>query len=172
MVGKIVTLDFNTLVEIAFQLFNTLILFYLLSKLLHKPVSEFMRKRREGITHEITEANDLKEEALRMKEEYEKKLSQVHLQADEIIASAHKKASQIELEITRQAKEEAQKLKMRAEADLEMAVNQVKDDMKKEMIDVANVLAHKFIQGSIDEKQHKDLINEAIGEMSDVKWLA
>jgi F-type H+-transporting ATPase subunit b len=172
LAGKIVTLDINTLRELIFQMLNTLILFFFLSKLLYKPVSNFMKKRKEGIVHEIEEAHALKAEALKMKAEYEAKMTHVNKEVDEILASAYKKATDNEMEIMKQAKEEATRIRKRAELDIQMAKDQVKDHVKKEIIQVANVMTRKIIKVTVNEEKHKELIEDAIGEIGDVKWLA
>jgi len=170
--GKIVTLDINTLRELIFQLFNTLLLFFFLSKILYKPVSNFMKKRKEGIAAEIEEAKLLKAEALKMKVEYEEKMLHVNKEVDQIFASSYKRATDNELEIIKQAKDEATRIRKRAEVDIQMAKDQVKDNVKKEIIEVANVMTKKIIRVTVNEEKHKELIEEAIEEIGDVKWLA
>lgn len=170
--GRIITLDINTLRELIFQVVQTLILFFVLSKLLYKPVSNFLRQRKESISNEISEANQIKEEALKMKEEYEFKIGNVSKEADEILALAHKKAIDNESQIIKEAKEEATLIKKRAETDVEMAIEQAKDNVRKEIIEVANLMTKKVINISLDEEKHKEFIDQATQELGDVKWLA
>ena len=172
MDGRIITLDINTLREIIFQIIQTLILFFVLSKLLYKPVSNFMKKRKEGISNDIQEASQIKEEALRMKEDYEFKIKNVNKEADEILSAANKKAIESEKQIINEAKEEASKIKKRAESDIEMTKEQARENVKKEIIEVANLMTKKVINISLDEQKHKEFIEQATQELGDVKWLA
>ncbi len=172
MGGKIVALDINTMQEWALQLGNTLILFLVLRWLLYKPVYNFLEKRKASIKSKIDEANFLKEEVSKMKEEYEAKIKDVKKEADEILKFAHKKAMENETEITAKAKEEAENIKRRTMSDMEMAKEQAKLDIRNEIIDVSTVMTKKIIDISIDENKHRELIDESIKEIGDVKWLA
>ncbi|MFT4326961.1 MAG: F0F1 ATP synthase subunit B [Candidatus Woesearchaeota archaeon] len=170
--SSIIDFDINTLRGVIFQVISTLILFFVLSKLLFKPVSNFMEKRRESVTNDINEASQLKAEAVKMKEEYELKLNDVNKKADEILSIAHKKATENELQIIKEAKEEADRIKKRAEADIEMTREQAKENIKREIIEVANLMTKKVINISLDEDRHKECIEQATQELGDVKWLA
>jgi len=68
----------------------TLILFFVLTKLLYKPVSKMLNDRKERIKQNIDGANNLKQEAAKLKEEYELKITEAKKEAQEIIEEAEK----------------------------------------------------------------------------------
>lgn len=43
--------------------------------------------------------------------------------------------------------------------------------MKAEMIEVASLMASKFVAASMDENKQNELVDEMIKEMGDVQWL-
>jgi len=171
-VSKLIVIDIVLLQEIVVQLFNALLLFFILTKILYNPVSKFMDKRKNSIDSQINEATKAKEEALKIKEEYEEKLNGIKKEADIILSEARTKAIENEGVIIKKAKDEAQEIKKRLQTDMDMFVEQAKDDIKKEIVDVSTLMTKKIINISINEEKHRQLIEESIAEIGDVKWLA
>ena len=48
---------------------------------------------------------------------------------------------------------------------------QIKDDMRKEIIEVATTMASKFVAHSIDESKKEALIEETLENMGESTWL-
>jgi len=170
--GKILALDIHLLQEIALILFNTLVLFWIMTKQLYNPVSKFMENRTNSINSQINEANKLKAEALKIKEEYEERLNGIKKEADVILSEARKKAIETETTIIKRAKDEAQDMRKRLQTDLELFREQAKDNVRNEIINVSALMTKKIIEISIDENKQKQLMEESIQEIGDVKWLA
>lgn len=170
MGGSLLSFDKQFLFSLGVQLINTLILFFVLTKLLFKPVSNFMQKRAERIQSQLEQAKAEEENALKLKAEYESKLQDIQKEADAILKEAREKALKQESSIIEQARQESETIRNRALADIEREKAKVTDEMKKEIIEVASLMAGKFIASSIDSEKHNDLINEIIEQMGDVSW--
>jgi len=168
--GSLLSFDKQFLFSLGVQLINTLILFFVLTKLLFKPVSNFMQKRAERIQSQLEQAKAEEENALKLKAEYESKLQDIKKEADAILKEAREKALKQESSIIEQARQESETIRNRALADIEREKAKVTDEMKKEIIEVASLMAGKFIASSIDSEKHNDLINEIIEQMGDVSW--
>ncbi|WP_058486018.1 F0F1 ATP synthase subunit B [Defluviitalea phaphyphila] len=170
MDGGIISFDSQLLFSLGMQLLNTAILFAGLSYLLFKPVREFMEKRTQKIKSQIDEVKAEEKRVLEMKNEYESKLENVEEEANQILKEARRKALEKEQEIVEQAKEEANVIKDRALTDIEREKAKMQDEIKKEMIDIASLVASKLVASSIDDKKHNELIDEVIDQMGDVTW--
>ena len=83
---------------------------------------------------------------------------------------AREKALKQESSIIEQARQESETIRNRALADIEREKAKVTDEMKREIIEVASLMAGKFVASSIDSEKHNDLINEVIEQMGDVSW--
>ena len=59
---------------------------------------------------------------------------------------------------------------MRADKDIELEKNKVKDEVKQEMVAIASAMAGKIIETSISKEQQSDLIEETLKEMGDSTW--
>lgn len=168
---RILGFDLQTLIQIGFQAAAVLLLFYMLGRLLFNPVREILSIRKEKIESTLDEIEDNEKETLRLKEEYEDKIKNIKNEADKILAHAHTRAVAREDEIVREANEEANKIMQRAHLEVEREREQLKDDVRKEIIHVATVMAEKFVEVSLSEEQQKLLVSETINEMGDNTWL-
>ena len=164
MDNRIFGLDPQLLLDAGFTLLAVFILFLALSYLLFNPAREMLEKRKKYIASQLEEAADAKKDALGLKEEYDGKLAHVEEESAELMVQARKHAKARENEIIAEAGVEAQRLKDRAEKD------KVRDEMRQEMVQVATLMAGKFVSESMDEKTQADLIDATLKEMGDDTW--
>lgn len=145
-------------------------LFFMMSYLLFNPARELMKKRQDRIREDMDTASREKADAVEMKKEYTAKLSQADKDVDEILNAGRKKALARENEIVTEAKAEAARVMERAEKEIELEKSKVRDEVKQEMVDVAQAMAGKIIAASIDEETQARLIDEALNEMGENTW--
>ena len=145
-------------------------LFFMMSYLLLNPARERMKKRQDRIREDMDTASKEKADAVEMKKEYTAKLSQADKDVDEILSAGRKKALARENEIVTEAKAEAARVMERAEKEIELEKSKVRDEVKQEMVDVAQAMAGKIIAASIDEETQARLIDEALNEMGENTW--
>ena len=169
-VDRLFGLDAQLLFDSAIQLIAIFVLFLALSYLLFNPVRDLLKKRQEKIKDEMDEAKNAKSEADNLKMEYTEKLTNVEKEAESILSESRRKALKKENEILNEAKAEAGRITERANKEIELEKSRVRDEMKKEMISVASLMAGKFVAASLDGKQQENLINETLKEMGDKTW--
>lgn len=145
-------------------------LFFMMSYLLFNPARELMKKRQDRIREDMDTASKEKADAVAMKKEYTAKLGQADKDVDEILNAGRKKALARETEIVNEAKAEAARVMERAEKEIELEKSKVRDEVKQEMVDVAQAMAGKIIAASIDEETQARLIDEALNEMGENTW--
>lgn len=147
-------------------------LFLVASHLLFNPVRDMMRKRREKIKEELDDAKDNQDAAQALRAEYEAKLKNVEKEAEEILSEARKKALANEAKIIADAKEEAARIRQRAETEAELEKKKAADDVKKEMVSIASIMAGKVVAASIDQTVQDSLVEETLKEIGDTTWLS
>lgn len=168
--SRIFGLDLQLLVDAAITAIAVFILFLFLSKLLFNPVRTLLEKRQEKVVADLEDAQKAKDESVRIKEEYEDKLKNVNKEAEGILSETRKKALLQEKEIVEEAKEEAHRIRVRADKEIALEKNKVKDEVKQEMITIASAMAGKIVQTSISAQQQDSLIEETLKEMGDSTW--
>ncbi len=167
---RIFNLDPQLLHDALILLINIFILFFIGSYLLFNPVRDMLKKRQELIESDLENARKSKEEAAVLKSEYDDKLKNADKEADKILADARKKALMREEQIVGEAKTEAARIIERANVEAELEKKRVADDMKKEMIAVATMMAGKVVSASIDTNIQESLVDETLNEMGDKTW--
>jgi F-type H+-transporting ATPase subunit b len=89
---------------------NIGILFFVLKKVLFKPVSKFMENRRAAVQNSIEQAEKDRSQAKEVLEQYQEKLKTVDAEGAELIRSAREKAKQESDRIIAEGKAEADHL--------------------------------------------------------------
>lgn len=168
---RIFGLDAQLLFDILIQGLAVFLLFIFLSYVLIEPVKKILNDRQTKIQNDIASAAKDKEDAARLKAEYDEKIKNANSEAGEILAAARKKAVKNEENIVASAKEEAARIINRANQEAVLEKNKVKDEVKQEIIGVATVMAGKFVEDSMDDAKQAALIDETLKEMGDDTWL-
>ncbi len=147
-------------------------LFLVASHFLFNPVRDMLKKRQERISDELEDAKQSQEAAGKLRADYEEKLKNVDKEAEEILSAARQKALENENRIVAQAKEEAVRIRERAEKEAELEKQKAADDVKKEMVSIASIMAGKVVAASIDTTVQDSLIEETLKEIGDTTWLS
>jgi len=120
----------------------------------------------------LEDAKSNQEEAAALKQEYEAKLRDINKEAEAILSETRKKALDNEAKIIAKAKEDAAAIIERAHVEAELEKKKITDDVKKEMISVAAVLAEKAVGASMDHAIQDRLVEETLKEIGDGTWLS
>lgn len=171
MEPRLFDLDIQLLADTFLTIIAVFVLFLIMSYFLFNPARKFMQARQDRIAGELDNARTKEEEAARLKEEYEAKLANVEAEADEILTKARKKAMDNENRIVALAKEEAARIIARANVEAELEKKKVADEVKKEMISLAAVMAGRIAAASMDEEKQNALIEETLSEIGEGTWL-
>ena len=167
---RIFGLDAQMLADVCITLIAVFVLFLLLSYLLFNPARDLLEKRRAKIQADLDAAAKDKEDALLFKAEYDAKVLAADKEVDEILSEGRKKAAKKEAEIIAGAQEEAVRITQRASREIELEKSKMRDEVKKEMISVASMMAGKFVAESMDEKKQLQLVDDALNEIGDGTW--
>ena len=165
-------LDWQLLADSVLTLIAVFILFALMSYFLFNPARKMLNDRKQKIKAELDEAKANLDQALEMKAEYEEKLKGINQEAESILSEARRRALDNENRIVAQAKEEAARIMERARTEALLEKQKMADDVKKEMITVASLMAGKVVAASIDAKVQDQLIDETLKEMGENTWLS
>lgn len=169
--SRLFDLDWQLLADSSLLLIAIFLLFLLLSYLLFNPARKVLNGRKEKIQNELETAKSDMEEAQRLKEEYHNKLQDIDKEAESILSEARRKALSNENQIIGQAKEEAARILAKARMDAELERQKMSDDVKKEIIAVASLMAGRVVSAAIDTTVQNQLIDDTLKEMGDKTWL-
>lgn len=170
MEPRLFDLDFQLLADSALMIIAVFALFLVASYFLFNPVREMMKKRSNKIKDELDDAAKSQEDAAALKEEYENKLKDIDKEAEKILSDARKRALENENKIVANAKEEAAAIIERARTEAELEKQKAADDMKREMVVLASMMAGKVVKASIDTTVQESLINDTLKEIGESTW--
>lgn len=151
-------------------LIATLILFLGLRKLLYKPVSKMINDRKDKIKQDIDGARSLREEATRLREEYEFKILQAKREAQEIIEAGRKRGEEIKVSIISEAKEEANNILERARREIDKEREKALLDIKVQSAEIALLIASKLIEEDLTLDKQQKLITRFVDEVGTQIW--
>ncbi len=172
MAPRLFDLDLQLIADSVLMIIAVFSLFLIASHFLFNPVREMMEKRQERIKNELDTAASDMENAKALKEEYEAKLKEVDKEAEEILAEARKKALANENKIVADAKEEAARILERAGVEAELEKKKAADEVKREMVVLASMMAAKVVNAAIDTTVQDSLVEETLKEIGDSTWLS
>ena len=139
------------------------VMFTFLSYLLFNPARDFLKKRQDKIKNDLDTAAADKADARKLKEDYNAKIQNIN-------AEARQKALDNEAKIIAEAKEEAARILSRANAQVELERKAAADDMKKEMIALASLMAEKAVAGAVDAKVQDTMVESTLKEIGEDTW--
>ncbi len=168
----VIMFEKQTMIQVLMHVALILLLFYIIAKLLFGPVRKILNERKDKIALEYDKIESSTKEVEELKAEYESKLRDINKEADQILAHARKRATERKEELINQAKEEAELIMKRTELEISREREQMQDDVRREIINVATVMASKFVAESLDESKKAELVNKTILEMGEDIWQA
>ena len=167
---RLFNLDLQLVADSVLTAISVFVLFLLMSYLLFNPARELLKKRQEKIQGDLDAASKDKEDASALKSEYDEKMKNVAKESDEILSDARKKAVANEAQIIAEAKEEAARIIKQARLEAELEKQKAYDEMKKEMVNIASLMAGKVVAQSIDTTVQDSLVEETLREVGDKTW--
>ena len=168
--GRVFDVDSQTLIQIIANIINVGVLAALVSYLLYKPVRDILNKRTNRIQCQLIQAEEELEKATELRKKYEHKMEEVEREREEILSEARKVAADSGRRLLADAKKEADTIKERAAANVEMEWERAENDMRTAIIDVSAVMAEKFVSLAINKETHDKLFEETIADLEGMTW--
>ena len=122
-------------------------------------LAERQKRIADGLEAADKAGKDLEQAQVKVAEQ----LKEAKTQAAGIIDQANKRATQIIEEAKNQGREEGQRMKVGAQAEIEQEVNRAKEQLRKQVASIAIAGAEKILEASIDEAAH-DRMTEKLAE--------
>ena len=168
MQESMVDLNLN-LWTIGFTLFNALVLYLILKKLLFAPVMDYIEQRRLSIQNEIEAADNMKAEADALKEEYNKRLVGIEEEKKAIIDEARRMSSYIHEKGRKEAEKEKERILKSAETERGHLYEKARQDLRKETALISIDIAEEILKKKIDQKDNEQILESILSELSDIK---
>ncbi len=155
---------------LGYQIVVFLIFLYLMYRFVYKRVFRILEKRQDKIEGDINEAEKNRLEMERLREEYQRKMSQVGEESDRILREAEREANQRRNDLIMAAKEDAGTIIERAERRIAEEEEKASAEIRRRTVEISLSIAEKLLKEKIDERKDKALAEKFLAEVEDVRW--
>jgi F-type H+-transporting ATPase subunit b len=160
--GGLISLDKSLII----QMLNFVILLVVLHRVLYKPFIAKMNERTDAIKKSLEEAQAARAEAARQQEENAARQRAALQEAAAIRESALKDAAEEARKQIASAQTQAKKLVDDTRAQMDAEVRRAREELRREVADLATAVAEKLVRKSLREDDHRRIIADAIGRIS------
>jgi F-type H+-transporting ATPase subunit b len=135
------------------------------AKFIWPPLMAAIEERQQKIAEGLAAADLAKKKEAQAEEQVAELLKEARTKANEIIAQAEARRSQIIDHAKDEAIEEGNRQKAAALAEIESAGNRAREDLRKQVGAIAVAGAEKLLRREIDSNAHKALLDELAAEI-------
>jgi F-type H+-transporting ATPase subunit b len=159
--GGLINLDRSLIL----QAVNFLLLLFLLSKLLYRPLLAKMQERTQAIKRSLEEAQAARAEAERQRQEHAQALRAAHAEAQAIRATALREAAEEQRRLVEAGRAEAERLVAGARAELAQDTRRAREALRHEVADLSVQVAERLIRRSLRDEDHRRIVEDAIARL-------
>lgn len=157
---------FPDLITMITQLLSTGILLYFVKRWLWGPAREYLNKRAEYAQAQIADAEALKVEAQSLHSDAAAQLKSAGAQARDLLDKAKQDGLSLKDSIVKDAKQEAEGKLEAARREISFEKQAMRDDVAKEIVDVAMAAAEKLLVGKATEDEDRKAIERFVKEVA------
>jgi F-type H+-transporting ATPase subunit b len=142
-----------------------LITLFVLKRYAFGPIQKTIDERRQRIEQSIREAEDARNEARRLLEEHRALIGQARGQAEEILVEARRVADAQRERVREETEADRQRRLEETRRQIEAETHRALEQIRGEVAELTLIAATKVTRKSLDDADHRRLIDEAIGEL-------
>ena len=147
------------------QMLSFAILVWFTMKFIWPPLNAALEERQKKIAEGLAAADNSQKALAEAEARANEDLKAARSKANEIIEQAHQRANQIVEAAKHDAIEEGVRQKAIVEADIAASANRAREDLRKQVSQLAVTGAEKLIRREIDPAAHKALLDELAAEI-------
>lgn len=147
------------LADLAINLINIVILFFLTKFLLYKPVKKYLDGRKAAAAEQKAQAERAQLEAAAAKQAYDAKLAEVNGGAEQLLSASRAEAEQAAGEIVSAAEKQAAELLSRAQADADAVKAEALENAREEIGAAAVEIAEKILRREVSDRDDRRLVD-------------
>ena len=151
------------------QIINFGILFLALYFIGYKRFLKIMDDRSRKIKESLEAGERAKQEAVSAEKEVAKKIEEASLSGQQIVSQAVKTAEEVRRRAAQDAKKDADTLIAKAQVEIVREKQESLTELRKEVADLAVMVAGKAIATSLDKETQRKLIDNTLKEVSNLK---
>lgn len=153
------------LLKLGFQVFNFLLLLYLLNRFLFKRVFALVDERKAKIEKGLEDAEAAARDRELARAEREAAVSEARKEATDMLANANKIASDTRNDILTQARADAERVTARAREEIVAEKDRAMAELRAQVADLALDAAGKLVRSDMNATTQRRLVEEFLAEV-------
>lgn len=150
------------------QIVNFLIIFFVLSKLLYKPILGMLEKRKKEIAAGLELTEKMRQEEEKMNARKEKLLEEARREAQNIVEAGNKEADAQGKEIIEAAHEAAAGILAKGKTDVTELQRSMEKDVRRAAVDIAVAMSKQLLTKILTPADQHRLIQKHVKELEKV----
>jgi F-type H+-transporting ATPase subunit b len=142
-----------------------LITLYVLKRYAFGPIQKGIDERRDRIRQSLEEADRAREEARHLLEEHRQLIASAQTDAEGILSEARRVAEANERRMREELEADRQRRLEETGKQIEAETRRALEQIRAEVVDLSLLAATKVTRKSLDDEDHRRLIEEAVGEL-------
>jgi F-type H+-transporting ATPase subunit b len=142
-----------------------LITLFVLKRFAFGPIQKTIDERRDRIRASLDEADHAREEARKLLEEHRKLIASAQSDAEDILSEARRVADANERRMREELEEDRQRRLEETRKQIDAETRRALEQIRSEVVDLSLLAAEKVTSKSLDDADHRRLIDEAVGEL-------
>jgi len=151
--------------DLVFPVINFLLFVFILYRYVIPTVRDALRQRREKITLALEEAKRAKEEAERLRKDYELKLAGLAAEQEKIQEQALEAAERERRRIVEEARQMAERVKSEVQQIAQREVEEARRTLRQEAANQAVRIATELIQSRLTQTDHRRFVQDLMTEV-------
>jgi F-type H+-transporting ATPase subunit b len=147
------------------QIFNVVLLVWLLGQFLYKPILNMLSERTRRVQESLKEADQVKQQLANARRDYDAELAKARKEGAALVAQAQERAKAQEAEILAQARREAERLRDEARIQAGQERDQLLREAKGQIAELVTLTASRVLGAELQAKGHDTLIAESLSAL-------
>lgn len=144
---------------------NFLLLLFLLSRILYKPVIKILDERAEKIRESMERAEQLRLQSERDEQERIAQMDEARRQVQAMLGQASQMAEQVKAEARQAAQEEARRIVERAQAEAAAEHDRALTELRQQIADLSILAAGRVVRANLDSQANRRIVEEFLAEL-------
>jgi F-type H+-transporting ATPase subunit b len=156
-----------SLPELVWGISSFLIVFLLMWKYAFPSVKKGMDARTDRIRDSLSSAEQAKNDAQTILDDYQRQLADAKNEANRIIEESRQTAESLRRDLVARAEADAAEIRARATADIGAAKERAMEELRGQLTDLTIELAERVVKRNIDRESNARLIDDYITSIGD-----
>lgn len=144
---------------------NFLLLLFLLSKILYRPVVSMLDERAQKIKESMERAEQLRIQAEQDEQARVAKMDEARRDVQAMLGQATQMAEQIKAEARQVAQDEARRIVERAQSEATVERDQAMAELLQQVADLSILAAERVIRTNLNAQANRDLVEQFLTEL-------